>query len=75
MVSVIFSHVTQYGSLGVSPLYNLQVLIEVVRDASYDGSSQVQVEDGESTKTQLSQELESLRDRMVELRQTEPGQL
>jgi hypothetical protein len=53
----------------------MQVLIEVVRDASYDGSTQVQVEDGESTKTQLSQELESLRDRMVELRQTEPGQL
>ena len=53
----------------------MQVLIEVVRDASYYRSSQVQVEDGERTKTQLSQELESLRDRMVELRQTEPGQL
>jgi len=36
----------------------MQVLIEVVRDASYDGSSQVQVEDGEKTKEQLSQELD-----------------
>ncbi len=53
----------------------MQVLIEVVRDASYDGSTQVQVEDGESTKTQLSQQVESLRDQMVELRQTETGQL